>query len=406
MPSVFFFALLLLCSSLWGGDPGILYLTWRGDPATTITVVWHTRGEAGETPLSYRALSATDWSSAKGIGRPLRKSDVVVHIADLKGLAPDTDYLFSIGEGKTHRFRTLPNGLSRPLDVAVGGDAYMDRALFEQMNALIASKSPDFAIVGGDLAYTEGLRTALKTRRWKIDRWEEFFSIWTRQMVTPEGRIIPIVPAIGNHDILQGFDDPHKKEVLFYRFFPFPEEGVPFQRLDVGQDLSFYLLDTGHTYPVCGLQTEWLEKGLQERQGAAYRIPVYHLGAYPSETSFHNRSSKDVRACWVPLFEQYGVKICLENDNHTFKRTFPIREGKPHSDGILYLGDGSWGVPPLKPKRHWYLAKAAQINVYWHLRITQDACTCTAISGVGTGVDEVKITPLRAVSPELEYSAQ
>jgi hypothetical protein len=59
---------------------------------------------------------------------------------------------------------------------------------------------------------------------------------------------------------------------------------------------------------------------------------------------------------FVPLFEKYpNLKLCLENDSHTCKTTWPIvsdngpgsEEGFKRDDakGIVYVGEGCWGAP-------------------------------------------------------------
>ncbi|MFM7758655.1 MAG: hypothetical protein ACKO6J_06970 [Crocinitomicaceae bacterium] len=59
---------------------------------------------------------------------------------------------------------------------------------------------------------------------------------------------------------------------------------------------------------------------------------------------------------FVPLFEKYSnVRLCLENDSHTTKITWPIvssqdkdaDEGFKRDDekGIVYAGEGCWGAP-------------------------------------------------------------
>jgi hypothetical protein len=37
------------------------------------------------------------------------------------------------------------------------------------------------------------------------------------------------------------------------------------------------------------------------------------------------------------------VPVVLEHHDHTFKRTRPLLDGRPNDNGLLYLGDGSWG---------------------------------------------------------------
>jgi len=68
-----------------------------------------------------------------------------------------------------------------------------------------------------------------------------------------------------------------------------------------------------------------------------------------------------VREHWAPLFEQYGVRVSFENHDHTYKRTYPIRGESIAQDGVVYLGDGCWGVGERDvhdPDETWYLRRA------------------------------------------------
>jgi acid phosphatase type 7 len=48
----------------------------------------------------------------------------------------------------------------------------------------------------------------------------------------------------------------------------------------------------------------------------------------------------------------------LEHHDHTFKRTHPLKDGLVNANGIIYLGDGSWGKlrAPKSPEERPYLA--------------------------------------------------
>lgn len=383
----------LWCSICWAQDPEILYLTWKGDPTTTMTVMWHTTTGNGPSVVYYQHPNESQWQKQEGTSHRLNNSSVTIHQVELTQLEPDTEYVFRLENGEIHRLRTLPDGLTRPVKAAIGGDAYFYKNLFQKMNKEVASRDPDFAIIAGDIAYTEGLRRALRSRYWKINRWEEFFTYWTQDMKTKEGRLIPILGVLGNHDLKEGFDDPYKKEVFYYEFFAFPKKEIPYWVLPVGRELCFYLLDSGHTYPIGGAQAEWLKGALKKHQDAIYRIPVYHIAAYPSENAYTHRSSKDIRKFWVPLFEKYGVKVSMEHDNHTFKRTFPLWQGEINPNGILYLGDGAWGVAPEKPRDYWYLAKTLQTNNYWLLTIDREKIHAQAFDNDGKLIDQIDIIP-------------
>ncbi len=49
--------------------------------------------------------------------------------------------------------------------------------------------------------------------------------------------------------------------------------------LDCGNYLSLLLLDSGHTHPVEGAQTDWLKQTLAARQHVSHVFPVYHVPA-------------------------------------------------------------------------------------------------------------------------------
>jgi hypothetical protein len=68
------------------------------------------------------------------------------------------------------------------------------------------------------------------------------------------------------------------------------------------------------------------------------------------------------RQHWVPLFEKYRVPVVLEHHDHTFKRTKPLIGGMAHPNGVLYLGDGSWGRlrNPQSPEKLTHLAIASR----------------------------------------------
>ena len=139
-----------------------------------------------------------------------------------------------------------------------------------------------------------------------------------------------------------------KQAPFFYSVFDglFPETG--YAALDFGQYMSLVFLDTNHTSPVGGAQTDWLERMLKEREDCPNVFVVNHVPAYPSHRSFQGDADEPGtgaanRKHWVPLFERYNVDAVFEHHDHTYKRTHPLLDGRPNEKGVLYLGDGSWG---------------------------------------------------------------
>lgn len=377
--------------------PSSLYLTWMHDPTSTMTVQWHSGNE--KCALFYRMEGEENWSEIKGFSHlvpqgTLFYGELFVHTVELTALLPDTTYAFHLANDKTiYKFRTMPREGERPVHFVIGGDVYQDDIfLLKKMNTQVAKMDPDFVVLGGDIAYTRGHNAPLKGRYFEMKRWQTFFKEWKRQMITSDGRLIPLLVALGNHDVSSSHIDPHKKPVLFYELFALPDPLLSYRALDFGNYLTLFFLDTGHSYPIAGKQTEWLEKALGEREEKMQKIPIYHVGAYPSLSRPTKKASRLVRANWSPLFERFGVKTAFEHHDHTYKRTFPIKEGKVDSEGVVYLGDGGWGstarVPDL-PTNRWYLEKSASANFVYLISIQEKTQVVQAIDNEGRIIDEL-----------------
>ena len=381
---------LLLTAPLLAKEPSAVYLTYTHNPTTSTTVQWQT-DTATPTTLNYQAKGEKNRLPAKGKKLKIQGSKTYVHTVELLDLKPDTLYHFTIADStKEHTFRTLPNTLNRDIRVVVGGDAYQIEPLFMKMNCVIAALDPDFIILGGDIAYTEGRKRFEKKRKEQIRRWEEYAKIVSEQLRAPDGRIIPIIPLIGNHDIQK---KKHRTAPpLLFDFLAFPNGTDTYWALDLGNYASFVLLDTKHYIPIAGEQTTWLDQALSSRKHVPHLIPVYHVAAYPSYYDFTSKGAVQVRTHWVPLFEKHRITAAFEHHNHTYKRTHPLLGGKPHKDGIFYLGDGSWGIKPRLPKTLSevpFIATTKQVNSIWLITLspTSGASSLTSFDNTGKPIE-------------------
>ncbi len=398
--SHFFISILLffLCSFIASPaeakGPSVLYLTWMHDPTTTMTVHWHTTSSDPMTQIAYRKQGEKEWQTKDGTYAHVPKTNLFIHTVELDDLNPGTDYQFQlVGKKGTYRFRTLAQDLSHPLRFVVGGDAYFYLSTLRKMNERIAACDPDFVVVGGDIAYTCGRRAVFKGKGWELKRWRTFLKEWKQQMVTSDGRLIPILPVIGNHDIKGITMIPMQQHFLFYELFAMPEKEVPYRAFDVGNHLSLFLLDSGHSFHVSGRQTEWLKQALSKRENVSYKMAAYHVAGFPSVYPYRGSNAKQIRMNWSPLFERYHVNVAFEHHNHAYKRTFPIRNDKINPDGVVYMGDGSWGVTPRKPKKMWYLANAAQTNSVCLVTLTPELSLVEAIDIKGNIIDSTTTFP-------------
>jgi hypothetical protein len=336
-------------------DPDTLFLTWQRDPTTTMTIQWVGPQLApADAAVSYAAglPGASVWVARAATVHDYPFTDLKVHRVELDGLIPGADYQFRIGTAaRTYRFRTMPARATDVIHFISGGDCGTGAHAVAN-NQMAARQDPMFALIGGDLAYENGQSAATHLA---------FLRNFSRHMIGDQGRLIPMVACIGNHEVGDGCGYHPSRAPFFYTLFDGLFQDHGHATLDFGDYLSLVLMDTGHTSPVEGEQAYWLEEELRSRVDHPHVLVVGHVPAYPSARDMASTGGPQ-RAHWVPLFERYRVPVVLEHHDHTFKRSKLLLNGHENSNGVLYLGDGSWGMlrAPNRPERLSHLALVRQ----------------------------------------------
>lgn len=354
-----------------------------------MVVHWHSATSKHE-PFAYQKEGEDSWHFDVDKVTSLGKTKTFIHSVSLSHLEPDARYFFQFEQkGPRYYFRTLPGDLrERPIRFVVGGDLFYNYKNFTEMNRQIAQVEADFLVLGGDLAYAQSPKTFFKNPRAILKRWSHFFKLMKEATIKADGRVVPIVPIIGNHDLSQS--EKEKKERSFFASF-FPEMEMSYRFLDLSSLATLLLLDTGHLEPIAGRQTRWLDETLKLHEEFKYKIPIYHVAAYPSYYSYENNWAEKIRKNWVPLFEKHQVKVAFEHHNHGYKKTVPLKEGQLDSSGIVYLGDGSWGVPQREIHKRWYLEDVRQINHYWLVTLDQEGCLVQSFDHRGNLIDSLPV---------------
>lgn len=397
----FVFLFLFVTSYGFSQEPICLYLTWQEDPSSTMTIQWLTSIEDKTSLIEYKKLAPLvdplEWKQAEGTAASLPQNEpYTIHKACIKQLAPDTVYEFTIGQkGTRYRFHTMPDRLKEKVRFVVGGDACPESMLpFEETCRAAAKQDPSFVILGGDLAYSVSKK---RQRKDDFSRWLGFLKSWSQTMKDSNGCLIPLLVAIGNHEVLGQYDRSPVDAPFFYALFAWPgPQG--YNALRFTHYMSIIFLDSGHTHTIYGEQTEWLKNQLKKDQGIANLFVVYHVPAFPSVRYFRIKECCSIRRNWVPLFEKYGVSAVFENHDHAYKRTHPLLEGSKDRKGIVYFGDGSWGCEPRVPKKAehtTYLAKTLQTRQFLVVDLTPKKRIFRAITPQGEVIDqyEQEVTP-------------
>jgi hypothetical protein len=256
----------------------------------------------------------------------------------------------------------MPARATNAFQFISGGDCGVNQHAINN-NIVAARQDPMFALIGGDLGYDDGQNATIA---------ERFIRNYSANMTDSQGRLIPMIVCIGNHEVRGGYNGRRENAPFFFALFDGMYAENTYFALDFGDYLSLVLLDTGHIAGIAGEQTSWLDRTLRERTDRQHLIVVNHVPAYPSyrvaDIEAGTGTGAGNRNHWVPLFERHNVDVVLEHHDHTFKRTHPLKNGLVDRDGIVYLGDGSWGKlrTPSTPEQRPYLQST---NGAYHLSL-------------------------------------
>lgn len=367
------------------------------DPARSMAVVYHSLDE-DSAPM---ALFDTEPRGGDVEGYANRVSGETrtipnlpdgrrVHGVMLTDLEPDTTYYFAAGDPETgtseeFSFRTFP--ASPPYSLAIGGDMGA-RPLTATLVAETGKADPDAFIVGGDIAYANGAYRNAKG-------WDELLGIYGDGLRAPDGRLIPIWAALGNHETnreMSALTEVHALVAPFYMGYFWPQaEGAVFSRR-LGDDAVLLFLDSGHLTPH-EEQVAWLDEQLAAAADIPFAFAIYHVPLFPAHRDHEGAASVAGRTYWMPLFDQYHLTAGFEHHDHVFKRTHPLVNGVPTEGGTVYLGDGNMGVTPRVAELREHHVRADNTSHFWLLEIGTDTAQAMAINEKGEQFDQVMLSP-------------
>lgn len=383
-------------------EPAAIFVTWDGNPTTTVSIDWHLDAGVDIPTIDIRVRGTTRWMSHRGRIFPFPHSSRTVRRVRITDLRPGAEYELRVGASRIYRYRAMPTTLTRAIRFATGGDTQASDATFGATNRMVAARDVDFVLLGGDLAYSNGDPRLVK-------REEEWFETVTKTLITKQGRLIPVIAAIGNHEVFSARDTAAAfqqmmrqtgvrfGEATYYRELHAHARDRQYGIVDVGNYLSLVLLNTGHTAEISGEQTEWLRGVLATRSAVPHVFPVYHVPGYPSVREFGASNSTQVRENWAPLFESAGVRVAFENHDHAYKRTPALRAGQRDASGVVYVGDGAWGAgsrPIARDHKEpaWYLEKTASVNHAIIVTVAQGSAKLEVRDSTGAMVDSLHVS--------------
>ncbi len=321
-------------------------VTFGLNPSNEASIIWdQNRGEflglyIDTVDPSVNRFRTELKLSAKNVTRGMKN-----HIVRLKDLKPNTRYYFTIkdteGFGRTYYFSTVSDSPNERFSFIAGGDSRDNRVVRQKADKLVAKLKAHAVLFNGDF-------TGIDIEK----QWKEWFLDWENS-IDMDGRITPLIVTRGNHE--------HSNKVLV-ALFDVPHKKVFYNTVFGGNLLNLVSLNS--EIQKVGPQKIFLRNTLTEHTNFQWQIIQYHR-----PVRAHVASKKEMQTQYknfVPLFEKHkNVRLCLENDSHTWKVTWPIviskeadaDEGFKRDDakGIVYAGEGTWGAPlrPADDKKSW-----------------------------------------------------
>jgi hypothetical protein len=360
---------------------GDVQATWDGDRAT---LTWKESladpaAKPGEVPFSLLTGPYIGWLSEteatigweviarKGIADPSKASlpgdydlgNVQFRSITLRGLKPDTPYRYRLAsagagyqyDGKEYTFRTLPAPSANRLRFAVIGDTQrygqepwtdINRQLYRD----IQRWDPNLVLHMGDMVM-DSWGPGVNGRK----GWFRLFGLMRDLRATHW-----LAPAVGNHDVSVGkqvwapdyFADLPARSNRAARarppfYYSFDVANVHFVALCTelrrtgpnGEDLGDARVYDRFTY---NEQVAWLEEDLRSSQApwkvAFFHQPLHTAGGYPCRPEFYRDFGR--------LFDQYRVPVILSGHDHSYQRTWRIRNATREraDDGSVQVVSG------------------------------------------------------------------
>ncbi|MCF6284821.1 MAG: fibronectin type III domain-containing protein, partial [Candidatus Hydrogenedentes bacterium] len=365
--------------------PDQVMLTWSEDPKTTQSIQWRTHTDVPDGVVRWRerdaSVSGTVSASVTRIQDRMLVNDRYVHryTAVLRGLKPDTAYVYSVGSpsattwSEEAEFKTAPAGKG-PLTFFVTGDTHNKEVWGDMMTAALA-RHPEaaFYVIAGDMVGTGQYR----------NDWDTFFH-HPRQVINR----IPLMPSLGNHDSIDGLGPG-----VFLSLFALPEDGPESLEperayaFEYGNVLMINLDCTARIAP----QDAWLEEVLKNSK-ATWKFASYH---FPNYDPHYKDEYQSITDHWSALFDKYHVDMVFQGHVHRYMRTAPIKDGKimdSPADGTIYLV--SIALPDQNghmPKADYIEKAITGVGLYQTIQIDGDRMVLEARDATGKIHDAITI---------------
>jgi acid phosphatase type 7 len=299
-----------------------VYLSWGGDPTSTLVVNWQSAAPVGNPQVKYRAAGSDRWQQSAAQETPT-PGNGHLYRATLSGLTPATTYEYRVGEyrvgeSEIYHVETAPTGTSDYhfvffCDTGLIGRPDKLTTGTAQVRDVIRKVDPLFLLGGGDYAYgnKDGRYTVM------AEAGDEWFRQW--QSVLP---YYPFYPQYGNHEIMlvETFADWGP------RFFvPNSQAEGRYYSFDVGDVHYTSVFVPDYRMLPDPAQLSWLDQDLAKARAAGARWLIVFLHSAIYGCGISHPSKPQLTNLLVPYFDKHQVDLVLSGHDQSYERTFALR---------------------------------------------------------------------------------
>lgn len=304
-----------------GSTPTQIRLSWSASPKGTMTVVWQTNLPTETSLVEYGNTEKLD-RRASGHTVTYAYQTGIIHEASMEELEPGTRYLYRVGDPKgglsaTYSFQTAPDS-ERDFVFTAFGDHGVGSTSKANVEQVLAEK-PDFHLILGDLSYANGNQQV----------WDQWF-----EQIEPLSRMVPIMPALGNHDNEKIAGQKIGYAAYLARLALPPPETRYYFDYGAARFISFNSDDFKNED-----QMAWFVDALlraRADRSVRWLIVYQHHPLYSSNVG--RLDNKPLIQAVREILDRYKVDLVLAGHNHNYERSYPLV-----GDRVAAIGPGPYG---------------------------------------------------------------
>lgn len=382
--------------------PDHIFISFKGDPKTSMTVTWRTSVDVTYGYALCREENSKDFERFDAV-TDVFESDIDISNmfwADMTGLKPDTKYFYTVGNDEFRSdefyFTTAPEKAESFKFICVSdqqkGEPFElpDYSCFNKLLSEQLRKDPDIKFI-----LTAGDNTDCGQHEVQ----------WNGAFEGLKGIVehIPFMMTLGNHDN-RGFKDYKNGIGRYYsepaEFFGKQFKGsYPFNG-PKGWETENYAFDYANThFTVLGVNApeevnEWLKDNLSSCD-KTWKFGTYHFPIYYSGPELSNDDAYPMMREGMEMLD-----VLFSGHEHNFSRSFPIKNeelfDKPSQGTIHYeLGNSDCNPPgTMTVKKVWHAAyypQTEKVASFAIVEVFEDKAIFTSRLNDGRIVDQCVI---------------